>query len=184
MQIAESSTPERKEQFHQLFEKAYAPLCLFAKQYIHERNIREDIVTDVFINAWNNQELDLNAPFMMAYLKQAVRNNCLNAIRHDNVVRNHMDTVYTLHSELDGISGVDKLYDADELYGMLMDCLRKLPKIQQKVFTMHVFDGMLYREIAEELGISEKAVYRHKHKVMSILRKDLSDFVSFLLLIC
>ena len=48
-----------------------------------------------------------------------------------------------------------------------------LPEGQRLVFLMNRIDKRKYREIAEELGISQKAVEKRMHQALVTLRKEL-----------
>lgn len=47
--LLDISLKDDKHSFQKLFESCYAPLCLFAKRYIEDLNVREDIVQEVFL---------------------------------------------------------------------------------------------------------------------------------------
>lgn len=62
----------------------------------------------------------------------------------------------------------------------LWTAIDSLPRRCREVFLMSKRDGKRYREIAEELGISEKTVEHQISKALKTLRGKVSDFFYFL----
>jgi predicted transcriptional regulator len=50
--------------------------------------------------------------------------------------------------------------------------------LQFQVYRMRVFDGLLGKEVAEQLGISEPTVSRHLHRIRALLRRRLAETIS------
>jgi len=50
--------------------------------------------------------------------------------------------------------------------------------LQFQVYRMRVFDGLLGKEVAEQLGISEPTVSRHLHRIRGLLRRRLAETIS------
>ncbi len=57
-----------------------------------------------------------------------------------------------------------------------------LPPERQKVFKLSRFEGMKYKEIAEELGISVKTVEAQMGKSLKYLRKNLTEYLPVIMI--
>lgn len=170
----------KEQEFKQFYTEYYAPYCLYAKRLIGDKNIREDIVSDVFTSLWYNiDSFDLHSETALAYVKMCVRNSCLNYLKHREYELNYNEMVQ--NQDIPYEQDSDSIYTLDELYRMLYETLAKLPENYRKVFIESFFEGKTQMEIAEELNFSVKSVGRYKQKTMEILRKELKDY---LLLIC
>lgn len=77
-----------------------------------------------------------------------------------------------------------------ETLELLLDAIRRLPERYQRIFELSFEQGLKNAEIAVILGVSESAVKKQKHALITYLRNDLmkhadGDFISFLLfLLC
>lgn len=81
--LLDISLKDDKHSFQKLFESCYAPLCLFAKRYIEDLNVREDIVQEVFFQLWEKRKnISVNTS-ARNYLIACVKNICLNQIKRE-----------------------------------------------------------------------------------------------------
>ena len=159
------SVSDREKAFRELFDRYYAPFCLYAKRFIDDEAEREDIVSDVFARLWADQDLlDLTSDTTLGYIKMCVKNSCLNYLKHQEYDENY-DSVFTL----------------DELYHMLYDTLEKLPDDYREVFKQSFFAEKTQAEIAESMNLSVKTVGRYKQKVMEVLQQTFKDYLPVVL---
>lgn len=173
----------KEKAFKKLFEDYYAPFCLYAKRFIDDSTIREDIVSEVFATLWdkqNNLDLSLKSETVLAYIKMCVRNNCLNFLKHQEYEWSYAEYVQKAAPIYE--KETDSVYTLQELYEMLHETLSKLPENYRLVFMKSFFDGKTHAEIAEEMNLSVKSVNRYKQKTMDLLRQDLKDFLPIMLI--
>lgn len=45
---------QKELKFKQLYKQYYAPFCLYAKRYVNDISLCEDLISDVFTNLWNS----------------------------------------------------------------------------------------------------------------------------------
>ena len=169
-----------KSQFEVLFKTHFQHLCNFALQFVEDIDTAQGIVQKVFITLWEKRNtLDPNKS-LKAYLFTSVRNRCLNHIRDQKKYRS---TVLDLEcAEFEVVSEEDQ-FAADDLKEKIAAALAELPEKCRKVFEMSRFQNMKYKEIAEELEISQKTVEAHMSKAMKSLRNSLKDFMPIAMII-
>ncbi|WP_010664114.1 RNA polymerase sigma-70 factor [Marinilabilia salmonicolor] len=149
--------------FEELFRSWYGRLTLFAYKYLADRQEAENIVQMVFIKYWEKRK-ELNIESLNSYLMTAVRNSCLNELKR----RPHfysVDEQYNLSDEQE-----EKAAD-DELMDDVLKAVEEMPPRRREIFKMSRFDGFKYKEIATQLGISQKTVEVQMGKALKTLRE-------------
>lgn len=160
--------------FRLLFESYYPALCIYAKRFVEERATREDIVQDVFFSIWEHRKTLSVETSARSYLVAAVRNRCLNFLRHNRVESCDFSRPGQVppYAESD-----DDLYTLAELSELLAKALSKLPPDYRQVFEMNRLEDKTYGEIADAMQISVRTVERYKNKAIEILKKELKDYL-------
>ena len=118
----------------------------------------EDIVQETYVKLCQ-QSSDTDIKYPRAYFYRAVKNLAL-----DHVRRFDQRFIDPLEDEADLLEGDDKTYtDAvtHEQFGHLCDAVRRLPVQCRRVVVLKKVYSYSQKEIAEELGISEKTVEKH-----------------------
>lgn len=171
-----------EEDFKRLYENYYAAFCLYAKRFVDDRSVREDIVSDVFATLWRKRnEIILKPETTLAYLKMCVKNSCLNYLKHLNYEHDYAES-YKLNPPVYEKSP-DTVYGMAELYELLEKKLEQLPENYKRVFAMYFNEGKTHAEIAEEMQLSVKSIDRYKQRVIEILRNELKDYASLFILL-
>ncbi len=156
----------RKIQFRETFQKYYPVLCQIARGYISDADDCEDVVQDLFVAVWNRGKDDLPEAELAAYLKTAVRNNCITLLRQ----RQRMETVSIADSPIALADSPADNEGETDYQAMLDSILAAMPPKCRDVFMMSKLQKMKYKEIAEALDISEKTVENHIGKAFKIIR--------------
>ena len=169
-----------EKSFEQLFRIQYAPLCAYARRYIHDPDESEEVVQDVFVNLWQKRGTIEITSTIESYLFRAVRNTCLNLLKHFKVREKHKDGITASYDHY-GDRANDLVLEI-ELINHIENLISGLPTERQKVFKMSRFEEMKYKEIAEELGISVKTVEAQMGKALKYLRENLGDYLPMILI--
>ncbi|MEM6699494.1 MAG: RNA polymerase sigma-70 factor [Bacteroidota bacterium] len=156
-----------------MFKSNFAYLCNFAQQYVEDWDAAQDLCQKVFIQLWEKRTtLDSNQN-LKSYLFTAVRNRCLNYIRDHKKYRSKILDLDCGNIEF-AEQAIDRLA-ANDLQTIIEEALNQLPEKCRKVFEMSRFQEMKYKEIAEELEISQKTVEAHMSKALKLLRAHLKE---------
>ena len=109
--------------FHDIFNKYYVTLCLFANQYTENQETSADIVQDSFAKLWQIREDFFYLHQVKAFLYTAVRNKALNELEHSKVVYEYAQNV--IEKKKDSF-----FHDAiveEETYRIVSEAINKLP---------------------------------------------------------
>lgn len=157
-----------RNQIEHLFKIHYARMYSLAVALLHDNDLAHDIVHDVFftlLNATSGQCVS------EGYLLKAVRNRCLNHIR-DCEIHQRIARLYFLdNAEYD----TEKWPD-DEIIARIYSLIHNdiSPKARL-IMELRFSDGLPFARIANSMGISETAVYRHLSNALIFIRKKLNE---------
>ncbi|ELR72719.1 RNA polymerase ECF-type sigma factor [Fulvivirga imtechensis AK7] len=170
-----------EQAFEQVFRANYAGMCGYAMKYIEEIEQAEEVVQEVFLNYWDKRAtLDVTGS-LEAYLYRAVRNSCLNYLKHQKVKRQYA-LVQTEVLKAEENQSQDKVIEL-ELQQRIDDCIAQLPPERRKIFKLSREEGLKYKEIADELGLSVKTVEAQMGKALKFLREHLMEYLPVLIML-
>ena len=155
-----------KSTFKGLFDDHYRPLCNVAFRISGDLDQAEDIVQDVFLKIWNQQDLLNVDQNIKSYMYTMVRNHALEIIRRQQIGARFLTIVYMYDLIL------DRIYIS----------IRQLPPKCAQVFTMAKVNGLSYSQIADNMHISVKTVENHMGKALRLLRAMLNNKITLILL--
>ncbi len=175
--------------FNKIFNAYYHRLRLFALSYVRDEFIAEDIVNESLATLWEKrQELGDNTN-IPALLLTIVKNKALNIISRDQMrlsVQEEMQdiTMRELQLRIADLQACnpDEIF-ISEVQGIVDSTLQKLSSQTRQVFILSRYEGKSNKEIAELLNITIKGVEFHISKVLKILRRNLKDYLTILLLL-
>jgi RNA polymerase sigma-70 factor (ECF subfamily) len=159
-----------------LFDLYHKSLCLLAFKITRDKDQAKDIVQEVFIKLWKNRERLEITSSLFAYLKRATVNTALNYLEGATVLRNQPleKSDLTFHSR--DTTGQKLAYD--ELKEKADDAIQKLPVRTRTIFILIRTEEMSYKEVAEAVDISMKAVEKEMMKALRLLREALKDYLT------
>lgn len=168
----------QKMAFEQLFKTYYAPLCLFAHNYLKDKDNCEEVVQSFFLKLWEKRSaIDINTS-VKSYLFSSVRNACLNHIKHQKIIQIHQTEMLNTSSEADFSP---EYFMEIGLAEKIEAYINELPPKRKEIFMLSREQGLKYREIADQLGISVKTVEAQMGQALKDLREKLRDYKHLLL---
>lgn len=163
-----------------IFHLHWKTQVFFARRFVPEPAISEDIVSDVFVKLWARREGFSSLPSIRSFLYIATRNACLDHLRKDKRVRqSQKEYAYLEKDALEEVELADVV--RAELITKVMGAIDMLPNQYKRVMRMST-QGMGTEEIAQEMNLSPKIVRNYKARAINILKKDLLNKSSLLVL--
>ena len=141
-------------EFETIFRCHYRPLTMYALRYTENIDDAEDIVQQSFIDIWERLSGGMAIDNLKAYLYTVVRNGSLTRVIH-SPQKSTIQEERIIRSERDA---------------QLWTAIDRLPKARKRIFLLSKRDGLTYKEIADELGISIKTVEHQISKAIKTLR--------------
>lgn len=162
---------------HDIFQRYYAPLCLFAYQFTDDREQAADLTQEAFIKLW---ELRTNFSYLhqvRSFLYLTVRNRALNELEHRRVVEEYAANYQLKASEV----FFEETLIEQETYRILTEAIDSLPTRMREVMRL-ALRGKKNAEIADQLECSIENVRSLRQQAYKRLRFLLKDYYYSLLL--
>lgn len=151
-----------QDKFEEEYKKLLLPLGMFALRIIGDVDDSNDVVQSVFLKTWNKITEGDCPENLKTYLYTAVRNASLKFI--ETKARYEVEAVES-YPEVTDVS-----IDTSERDARLWRAIESLPERCREIFLMCKRDGLSYRQVAEELSITEKTVENQMSKALKSLR--------------
>ena len=166
--------------FNSFFESYSERLYLYALGFVGNRAEAEDIVQDTFIYLWVNRAKISHSGSIYAYLSRSVKNSCIDRKLHEEVKQRYQREMMASGEE------VSEDYESfEELYERLQIVMDSLPPKCKEIFILGCVEGLSYKDVAEQLGVSVNTV---KTQVKVAYKKIKSEFgdrdKNFMLILC
>jgi RNA polymerase sigma-70 factor (ECF subfamily) len=171
-----------RENFEKVFKKHYHNLWLYARHFVVNEDVAEDIVQEIFYNLLKSKK-DLDGhDSLKAYLFTATYHQCLNYIKHEKIKnkfeeeeKKSSDHVYNFH--LHEITSEDSGILRKDLSENINKAIQTLPDQCRRIFLLSRKYGLKNREIAEYLDISLKVVEKQVAKALLSLREHFRELL-------
>ena len=160
-----------------IFKEYYGSLCYFASRFLKDEEVIEDLVQDVFITLLEKKMFFQSEVHLKNFLYLSIRNSCLNYIRSTRSKDRYIASLaYEEQAE-----NFEESIILTEIHREL--AVEKLPEECRKVFQLCYFQGLDNESAAQELGLSVNTVKAQKARGKKILRENLKDILSLLMLL-
>lgn len=150
-------TPQK---FRKFMELTSGELLYFAMGFISNKEIAEEIVSDVFVKIWNNKSEIEKIQNLKSYLFICVKNGCISHIRKKRSERIIFLDEYKDFQFLP-VDGPENDYIDSEVLKEIHEAIDSLPPKCRMAFTLAKINGLKHKEIAEVMEVSEKTVNNH-----------------------
>lgn len=175
------------QMFNYLFTNYKERFIRFARTYVDDTMVAEDIVVDSLMYYWENRnslELNSNIP---AYVLTVIKHKCLNylqRLRTREEIVEHLRNcdIWELNLRIATLEvcNPEKLF-SKELQELVNEALNTLPERTRDIFIRSRYKNQSHKEIAEALGLSTKAIEFHITKALKVLRVSLKDYLPLFL---
>lgn len=162
--------------YRELYMRYWDKLFYLAGKKLEDLYEAEHIVQDVFLDIWDRRAfLDITGSFE-GYLVVAVKYRIINFQVKRSRDRQRDQLVSGMAPGVD--NPTEKWMDFEELQVLLRDQVSRLPEKCGLAFRLRQ-DGLSYREIADQMDISERTVQMHLTHARKSLKAGLGVLVVF-----
>ena len=164
--------------FEEIYLRYWRKLYSAAYKRIQSRENAEEIVQDIFTSLWVNRHT-VHIEVLASYLITAVKYKVINHFEKEMSRRHYAEV--QIQSELSSDNSTEETVLLNELNSALQREIQKLPPKRQQIFKMSREDHLSIKQVASNLGISEKTAENQLGKALKILKLNLKHFNLFML---
>lgn len=174
--IKKISKHSDQEAFRSFFDRFYPRLIKLAYYFLESGLAADEIVSNVFINIWNNRKTLSEINRIEAYLFNAVKFNCLNHLRDSR--RIHLQTIENEEFKIiPSFEDPEGVYLHGELRNKIFDAINNLPPRCRIIFELVRDNGLKYKEVAGLLDISVKTVEVQMGRALTKIRHEIKPYL-------
>ncbi|WP_163718620.1 RNA polymerase sigma-70 factor [Mangrovibacterium lignilyticum] len=158
--------------FDVIFRRYHDNLCRLSYSFIHDANMSQNLVQNVFIKLWERRFIIGKIGNLGGYLTVMTKNQIADYVSDHK--KHHLNAELNIsiadHSTENEILGKD-------FEERLVVALAKLPPRCKQAFELSRFENMSNKEIARAMNISVKGVEALIGRSLKFLRTELSEFL-------
>jgi len=140
--------------FEAIVDRYQGRLLGFCRQMLGSTEDAEDVLQEVFVNAYRAMLADEREINLRPWLYRIARNRCLNYLRKPKAdAQESMDMV----PEVDAASTAERVHNREEFRQILSD-VNKLPETQRAALLLREMDALSYEEIAAAMDTTVPSV--------------------------
>ncbi|HWV28411.1 MAG TPA: RNA polymerase sigma-70 factor [Dyadobacter sp.] len=164
--------------FGEVYRRYKGVLFLHARRILGNDEEGKDVLQELFTTLWiRRNSIDLNTN-LSAYLYTSVRNRVFDIIAHRKVEERYIASLATFIENGEYVT--DQQLLEQELKEVIEKEIALLPPKMREVFELSRKQELSYKEIADQLHISDKTVKKQVHNALHILREKLDTVFTFL----
>lgn len=166
--------------FEEIYLRYWRKLYSAAYKRLMSRETAEEIVQDIFTSLWVNRhtaEIDVLSSYLITAVKYKVINNLEREMSRRQYAEAQIQASHTADNS------TEETVLLNELNSALEKEIQKLPPKRKQIFKMSREDHLSIKEVASNLGISEKTAENQLGKALKVLKLNLKHFNLFNLVV-
>jgi RNA polymerase sigma-70 factor (ECF subfamily) len=165
--------------FELVFYRYKGKLYDFIRRSLPVSEDAEGMVQEIFVRLWANREQLDPAKSLNAFLYTMARNEIFGHLRKLLVRRKYLEELSYSLSE--SSETTERQLEFDELNSIVAQLIRSMPEKRREIYILSRNEGLSYKEISAQLGISENTVDSQIRKALSFLKENLRKKMSLFL---
>lgn len=164
--------------YEELFKQTYPRLLGYCSLFIQDQSQANDLVQECFVKLWEKRGTIKISHSVESLLFVMLRNRCLNYLRDQKLHSSDKNINLLEENDLQHLyqldfTGKEEKTLEEKLLEAIHESVDKLPEKRKLVFIKAKIEGKKNKEVADELGISIKAVEKHLHQAKEQIREEM-----------
>lgn len=160
--------------FAEIYLRYWTIMYMHALKMLRNEEDARDVVQELFTGLWTKSQSMTSSVNLAGYLYVAVRNKVLDLMEQQRTRSAHLDSL-ALYMETYSEKTIEDITEREMMQALDLE-IQLLPVKMRVIFEMRVKQHKTYKEIAEELKISDKTVKKQVSNAISIIKPRLSSF--------
>ena len=170
--------------FELIFHRSKGKLKGFLKKVLPVDEDTESILQEIYLKLWlSRKSINPDNNFETFFFTIA-RNLVIDVMRKRLHKEKYLEELYNQlkEGERNSLGTLEKV-EYSELERRIFELIGKLPEKRQQIFKLNRINGLTYREIAQNLNISENTVDSQMRKALDFLRIEMKQFLTIFIFI-
>jgi len=165
--------------FSDLFRAYEYPLYTLAFRLSKDDAVAKDIIQEVFLALWNMRQKLHEINNIEAYLFRITRFKVIKHLRKVSADSHLKEQIWMAMKDLveDGIARIEER----EFHHILSLAIDQLPSKRRNVYLMRTTEGKTYKDIADQMNISQHTVKNHLSSATLAIRRFIKRTINCLL---
>ena len=143
-----------------------------ALQILHEPSLAEEVAQDTLLVLWWRPErFDSSKGSIRSFLIGVARFKAIDLVRREEVIRSKA----TRLADADAFPETVSVEEESDAALAVRDAICHLPAMKREVIYLAFYEGLTYRQVAEELGLPEGTVKTRIRDSLIRLKTDISN---------
>lgn len=156
----------------QVYESVFKSYAKELKRFLYfktrDMDLAEDLLQDAFVKLWDNCD-KVDPEKVKSFLFTVANNLFLNYKKREKIIRNHRKGVTLKITN----ESPEFLMVEQEFLDKIEKAIADLPENQREVFLLSRIEKKKYKEIAEMLNLSVKAVEKRMHLALMTMKEKI-----------
>jgi|SRR5690606_10298375 len=163
-----------EQTFKALYDEHWLRLYRYALSCIKEKAVAEEVVQQVFESLWvRRYTIQIDQCTIANFLTRAVKLKILDHYRH-LAVQKHAEPILQ-DAMTQSANTTEDTCQFNELSKQVTVLVSQLPERCQEVFRLNIEEGMTYKAVALQMGISHHTVKEHLTRARRYIREKLQQ---------
>jgi len=169
--------------FSEIYIAYYSKLLRFATDFVVNKEDAENVIQDIFVGLWERKESLENIENTNAYLFKLTKNRCLDYLKHKISEEKYVSNTQFSYEQafalkLQSLENFDvDIASEEKMEKIIIDAIHTLPKKCREIFLLNRYEGLKYKEISEQLGLSVNTVETQMGIALKKLREKLKIYL-------
>ena len=174
--LLESVRNDDQSSYKELFKRYWSKLYTYAYNVLHDKDVCEDIIQEVFTDLWTRRK-SLQVENVSAYLYQSVKFQIFKQFRQRKLIVNHSYEYDNFISD----NRIDESIEYEELHNRVENLISELPEQRRIIFKLSRNEELSNKEIASQLHISIQTVKNQISSALKSIRKSIMSISTIFL---